>query len=144
MRSYGLRRTLHSELSWRRRQSKIYRSNQQQTQTRSPHLSSSFAVRGRRQTAVAAVVCLFADEAGLELALCYVFSWQQLARHSSFAEMKTISCAEAVSIHFLTGFQCSAVCARGGGIGGHPMRDINYSDPRNISVYVDYFQDLQL
>ena len=25
---------------------------------------------------------------------------------------------------------------------GHPMRDINYSDPRNISVYVDYFQDL--
>ena len=44
MRSYGLRRTLHSELSWRRRQSKIYRSNQQQTQTRSPHLSSSFAV----------------------------------------------------------------------------------------------------
>ena len=113
MRSYGLRRTLQSELSWRRRQSKIYRSNQQQTQTRSPHLSSSFAVRGRRQTAVAArqqyavaaVVCLFADEAGLELALCYVFSWQQLARHSSFAEMKTISCAEAVSIHFLTGFR---------------------------------------
>ena len=29
-----------------------------------------------------------------------------------------------------------------GGVGGHPMRDINYSDPRNISVYVDYFQDL--
>ena len=56
----------------------------------------------------AAAVCLFADEAGLELALCYVFSWQQLARHSSFAEMKTISCAEAVSIHFLTGFQCGA------------------------------------
>ena len=137
MRSYGLRRTLHSELSWRRRQSKIYRSNQQQTQTRSPHLSSSFAVK----EAAAAVVCLFADEAGLELALCYVFSWQQLARHSSFAEMKTISCAEAVSIHFLTGFQCGAVCARGG-VGGHPMRDINYSDPRNISVYVDYFQDL--
>ena len=93
--------------------------------------------------AAAAAVCLFADEAGLELALCYVFSWQQLARHSSFAEMKTISCAEAVSIHFLTGFQCGAVCARGG-VGGHPMRDINYSDPRNISVYVDYFQDLQL
>ena len=100
---------------------------------------------------MAAVVCLFADEAGLELALCYVFSWQQLARHSSFAEMKTISCAEAVSIHFLTGFQCGPPASGGGDWaeqhsssigGGHPMRDINYSDPRNISVYVDYFQDL--
>ena len=99
------------------------------------------ALCAARQQCAAAAVCLFADEAGLELALCYVFSWQQLARHSSFAEMKTISCAEAVSIHFLTGFQCGAVCARGG-VGGHPMRDINYSDPRNISVYVDYFQDL--
>ena len=100
------------------------------------------ALCAARQQCAAAAVCLFADEAGLELALCYVFSWQQLARHSSFAEMKTISCAEAVSIHFLTGFQCGAVCARLGSVGGHPMRDINYSDPRNISVYVDYFQDL--
>ena len=70
------------------------------------------ALCAARQQCAAAAVCLFADEAGLELALCYVFSWQQLARHSSFAEMKTISCAEAVSIHFLTGFQCGAVCAR--------------------------------
>ena len=65
MRSYGLRRTLQSELSWRKRQSKIYRSNQQQTQTRSPHLSSSFAVKEAAAAADdgATAVCGGAQEA---------------------------------------------------------------------------------
>ena len=88
MRSYGLRRTLHSELTWRRRQSKIYRSNQQQTQTRSPHLSSSFAVKEAAAdvggaaavcggTAATAVVCLFCRWGGSRT--CFVLCFQLAA-----------------------------------------------------------------
>ena len=148
MRSYGLRRTLQSELSWRKRQSKIYRSNQQQTQTRSPHLSSSFAVKEAAAADVgAAAVC-----GGGSLPICrwggsrtcFVLCFQLAAACPPFFICRNENnfLCRGCFHPFLNWVSVRRGMLARGGVGGHPMRDINYSDPRNISVYVDYFQDL--